>query len=741
MLLLFWVAIASASLDAPFEAVRSERFTYSGAPALADWKPLPFASALDVQYCASDFWFLAADGFVYTTRGQLVGPFPGAQKLSCDFAVSPTQVWRLSDGVSLTLLNTVVSPVNAVVEWKGSLLIAHEKGIVAVNIASGESKPFPIVSVGLDNSTVPVQSIAVAADGSLAFGTQWNLWRSFGPNNLLHYSRVPGVLDLFGPTALVASGQDLWIGTEQCASVQRSDFSLDRVCGAEGLPSGNATCAVSTSDGDVWFGTQRGVSRRRPDGSFRYYFGSRWLPTSDIQSHQTVVAMAANSTRVAVVTTGGVAILSIIQDKLADRMNLYEEQMSLHTQTSPERALPNNASLAGTSRFTSFGNTSSNTPFSNDNNGLWTSMYLLGEVFRWDLLKEPAAKKRAWSYLRGMETLVRASGIKGLPARSVAFYEKDPNKGGNDDNGIHWQKSPVYPGYWWKTDTSSDEITGHIAVYRVAYDLLCETAEEKKLVRDMALDIVLYIVQNDFMLIDWTGKPTTWGHWDPQTLNFNFSRWYDDRGLGALQILSWIVNVRTMADANEKVILDAAFRNLTDNYLYTLNMVNAAITEPNDRNYSDDELAMLNYFTILYAGANSSSIAAELHPFADASLKRYWRVTRNYRNPFYAFVARMLDPALVPDVFEDSLQEWPVEAINWPVDNSLRLDLHFVDALDEVNGMDSVTLIPYNENRLLRYNGDPFNIANGAANNNGMQGSDPGAPILAYWAQRWLASQ
>ena len=36
-----------------------------------------------------------------------------------------------------------------------------------------------------------------------------------------------------------------------------------------------------------------------------------------------------------------------------------------------------------------------------------------------------------------------------------------------------------------------------------------------------------------------TGKPTTWGHWDPATLNGNRT-WSDERGVNSLQMLSFL---------------------------------------------------------------------------------------------------------------------------------------------------------------------------------------------------------
>ena len=362
---------------------------------------------------------------------------------------------------------------------------------------------FPLRSVGLDNSTVPVQSVAATPDGGLAIGTQWSLWRTLAPDHTrLHYSRVPGVLDLYGPTAMAALGSDLYLGTRQCAAVQHEDMSLERICGVNGLPQGNITC-MAAAGGELWMGTTRGVVRRLANGSFRYYFGPRWLPTNDIAKHQNVLSIAVNNdnSQVAVVTTGGLSLFALTNGSLPARMDLYDAEMSRYTQTSPFKALPLNASLAGSGRLQYFGNLSSIVPSPNDNNGLWTSMFLIGEIFRYNVLKEPSVKERAWAYLHGMQVLVTASGIRGLPARSVSYFASDPNQKGSHQ----WQPSPTFPGYYWKSDTSSDEITGHIALYKVAYDLLCETPEEKAMVR-WHHSVILRLVDriSIFFLLSWS---------------------------------------------------------------------------------------------------------------------------------------------------------------------------------------------------------------------------------------------
>ena len=147
-------------------------------------------------------------------------------------------------------------------------------------------------------------------------------------------------------------------------------------------------------------------------------------------------------------------------------------------------------------------------------------------------------------------------------------------------------------------------------------------------------DMVDYIVSNGFLLIDFTGKPTSWGDWcvgglgvvacgsrdvtppcgacllgrSPPTLNFDRA-WSDERGVNALQMLAMINSalgaLQLVPDPQRQQRLQDGFAvltNATNQYMSSLR--NAKITIPTDDNFSDDELTMLPYFTWLVAALN-----------------------------------------------------------------------------------------------------------------------------------------
>ena len=73
-------------------------------------------------------------------------------------------------------------------------------------------------------------------------------------------------------------------------------------------------------------------------------------------------------------------------------------------------------------------------------------------------------------------------------------------------NGI--SLSDVY----YKGDTSADEIIGHLFLYKIAYDVFKDSDPELAgIISDTADGFAQHLSDNEYMLLDATGQPTTWG--------------------------------------------------------------------------------------------------------------------------------------------------------------------------------------------------------------------------------------
>ena len=96
---------------------------------------------------------------------------------------------------------------------------------------------------------------------------------------------------------------------------------------------------------------------------------------------------------------------------------------------------------------------------------------------------------------------------------------------------------------------------------------------------------------------DVTGKPTRWGVWAPDPINNDIS-WYSERGLNSLQMLSMLLAAAHMDPGNSTEFLQG-FEQLSTQFQYDLNMINAKADMPTDVDASDDELNFLN--ALVYA--------------------------------------------------------------------------------------------------------------------------------------------
>ena len=107
------------------------------------------------------------------------------------------------------------------------------------------------------------------------------------------------------------------------------------------------------------------------------------------------------------------------------------------------------------------------------------------------------------------------------------------------------------------------------------------------------------IARANFTLLEpATGRPTTWGHFDPATLDGDRD-WADERGLNALEILAWL----RQGEAAGAPSLGLAADGL-EAAGYGAQARNAYITAPDDVNFSDDELFVFPVFGhLVYAGA------------------------------------------------------------------------------------------------------------------------------------------
>jgi hypothetical protein len=157
-------------------------------------------------------------------------------------------------------------------------------------------------------------------------------------------------------------------------------------------------------------------------------------------------------------------------------------------------------------------------------------LYVAAEAFRYGATGDPSAKRTARRSLDALMFLERVSGIDGFVARSVVRIDDDPQKYDGE-----WHRS-ADGRWWWKGDTSSDEVVGHYFAYHIYFELAA-SEQEKEEIRAYVGRITDHILDHGLYYVGPSGKPTTWGVWAPEKLNHDLRR-FGDRGLNSLEILS-----------------------------------------------------------------------------------------------------------------------------------------------------------------------------------------------------------
>jgi hypothetical protein len=248
-----------------------------------------------------------------------------------------------------------------------------------------------------------------------------------------------------------------------------------------------------------------------------------------------------------------------------------------------------------------------------------------------------------------------------------------------------WPKSA--DGKWfWKSDTSSDELDGHYFFYPLYYDLCADTEAERERVREVVRDVTDHLLTHRFVLIDHDGKPTRWAVYGPQYLNRD-PFWWQERGLKSLSLLSYLaVAEHITSDAKYA----AAARELIDRDGYAHNAMHPKVQQgPSSGNQSDDEMAFMCYYGLLRCSQDE-----ELKTMMRYSFYRYWLNEAPEMNPFFnfAYAALSLDASAMSPWGGFPVKPWPgwhedamstlygftLDRLDWPLRNSHRLDVLFL---------------------------------------------------------------
>jgi hypothetical protein len=490
------------------------------------------------------------------------------------------------------------------------------------------------------------------------------------------------------------------------------------------MPFFDLTVGYRDRNGGTWAGSRRGLMYLALSATrWRLFHSRRWLPDDDVRD----LAIAENGD-VLVSTSAGIGRLASRATTLGKKMSTIDDSLVTHHR---REGLVGGIHLVEPGKLDG-----AHSQHHNDNDGLWTSIYIAAEAFRYAVTGDPAAKQNARKSLEALMFLERVTGIPGFAARSIwPKSEPMPARG-------EWHPS-ADGRWWWKGDTSSDEVDGHYFAYSIYYNVAADDAERAE-IREYVRRITDHILDHDLHYVGPSGEPTTWGVWAPEKLNHDLRR-LGDRGLNSLQILSFL-------KVAEHIVGDPRYaaksKELIEKHAYEANTVFQKHAWPTNRvNHSDDELAFLAYYPLLIHERDQALRKVYLF-----SLRRTWQAERPEKSPFFNLIygaslqadewskpTERPAAALVDrEAYDhDACVEWfcdvPADTISWSVQNSGRHDLGTL-ATNRFGRLCSEIILPVYERPVMRWNGDPYTLDGGS---DGHYRDDGAAILLPYWMGRY----
>ncbi|MFC2123384.1 two-component regulator propeller domain-containing protein [Bacteroidota bacterium] len=615
-------------------------------------------------------------------------------------------------------INITTSPVGVVNEIAGNILIMGSEGIweLVGNKWIRDNMPY----------SRAVRELIPDKNGGYYLGTGKGLYHKTTIKTILYQKEEELLSDnIFG--LAYSDNDELWIGGLGGVTIYQDDKRIRNFTPKEGLPNTWVRCIHKAPDGTMWVGTDLGVTRY--DGnSWSLRHSRRWLLSDRVRD----IAFDQNGTAW-IATSGGVSAIKKKKITFAQKADYYYNILLQRHIREPY--------LVEKCRFSAPGDTTTWEPNDDDNDGQYTSMYLVMESYRYAVTKEPEARENATKAFKALKFLQTVTETEGFVARTVipATWTRmaDPNVTISDrdwadmimqeprDTRIEDRWILSSDGKWlWKRGTSSDEITGHMYGYLFYYDLVADN-KQKKEIKEHVLRIIDYIIDKDYVLVDIDGAHTEWGVWAPEFLNHN-PDWASERGVNSVEILSFL-KLAYHVSGNKKY--QKEYYELLNEHLYKDNIVHAKTTLPSWRTYIDDELLALAYPALILYEDDS-----DLQTLYLKSLDNWYDALKDDDNPYFYFLYNVLaSNELNREKSIKLLQDNPLDLIRWRVDNSKREDL-FLTHSPILEDIQTSRLVPPSERGIMRWDNNPWKAIQG---DGGYTESDGVHWLLAYWMARY----
>lgn len=545
------------------------------------------------------------------------------------------------------------------------------------------------------------------------------------------------------------------------------------------LPSAKSeyTCSAEGDNSVMWYGGKTGITRYDPNGEsiedkIMYFSAHRHLP------HHAVDAMLADGMNLWALCKDRVAHIEMIMltaeekaDILLDETNNYVMRRGMVSQ----RGLKECRDYE--SRY----------PYAAcDNDGLFTSGYAIGEMFRYATLKEKLgkdhprvrdARKNATKaceaclllmYIHGRPEgfIARSYHVTGEPVPDDGIFYKREGKTAHciftteaKSRGRVGEEVPCdYPiperlaalyrdlGYtdddiYYKADTSSDEVTGHFLQMKIAHDFLAPNDPElDKIIKDACKRTTKHIIDHGFEFCESSGKPTTWAKWSKRYFD-NDPIGYVDAPLNSSEMLVYLKI--TMYITGEKGIWQETYDKLVSEGYADLGAkhydrfyqgaMREKVNPEEDLMYGDNMLALMTYWMLCTLETDE-----ELLTKYRAAFKSWSGLILREHTPGYDFMYKLGVPDAEIDIEKDA--KWFTHFEANRLASSINSERHDVAVkigrnYDEKREFEISALLMPNERFISKYDRNPYYLSEN--NNKGTCIESCYIYTYAYWIGRY----
>lgn len=285
----------------------------------------------------------------------------------------------------------------------------------------------------------------------------------------------------------------------------------------------------------------------------------------------------------------------------------------------------------------------------------------------------------------------------------------------------------------YKGDTSSDEVIGHLFIYKIAYDILgAEDPEMKELITTTVEKFAQHLVDNSYCLTEATGQPTTWGKYNRAYLhngqNVGGGALQSAVVLSAFKLAAYMTGDKKWEDEHRMAALDPAYEyaqvmtQYWDRYKMAI-LEYAASASPIISfilrpfmeteiikviyrmiiNYSDEEMAMLAFYLLFQMEDDETLLT-----YYREAINQWWRYSMSMsENPLWYYIYQLAYPnEEKTDYYGNSLVEtaaWslsrhPMDMRKYSATNKNRDDVRELD-LEEDCGIDGTRVLSYNPSK------------------------------------------